>query len=49
MLRRRTVWLLVFGLAQAYLLWTSDILVWYSFSGTLACLFWRMLPGRLVA
>jgi uncharacterized protein len=48
-LRRRTVWLLVFGLAHAYLLWTGDILVWYSFSGTLAYLFWRLRPGWLVA
>ena len=49
LLRRRTVWLLVFGLAHAYLLWTGDILVWYSFSGTLAYLFWRLRPGWLVA
>jgi uncharacterized protein len=48
-LRRRTVWLLVFGLAHACLLWTGDILVWYSFSGTLAYLFWRLRPGWLVA
>jgi uncharacterized protein len=46
---RRTWWLLLFGLAHAYLLWTGDILVWYSFSAFLAWLFWRSGPGRLFA
>ncbi len=45
---RRTGWLLAFGLAHAYLLWTGDILVWYSFSALLAYGFWRMRPGRLI-
>ena len=46
--RRRILWLLVFGLLHAYLLWTGDILVWYSFSGLLAYLFWRKPAGQLL-
>ncbi len=45
---RRILWLLFFGILHAYLLWTGDILVWYSLSGLLAYLFWRLRPGWLV-
>jgi uncharacterized protein len=45
---RRTLWLLLFGLLHGYLLWVGDILVWYSFSGLLAYLFWRVRPGWLL-
>jgi uncharacterized protein len=45
---RRTLVLLLFGVGHAYLLWTGDILVWYSFSALLAYLFWRMRPGWLM-
>lgn len=45
---RRTFWLLMFGLAHAYLLWTGDILVWYSFSALIAYAFWRVRPGWLL-
>jgi uncharacterized protein len=44
---RRILFLFIFGLMHAYLLWVGDILVWYSLSGVLAYLFWRMRPGWL--
>jgi uncharacterized protein len=42
---RRMAWLLVFGLAHAYLLWYGDILVTYALCGMLAFLF-RKRPAR---
>jgi len=45
---RRSFWLLLFGLAHAYLLWRGDVLVWYSFSAFIAYLFWRVRPGWLL-
>lgn len=45
---RRVIWLLIFGLAHAYLLWHGDILVWYSMSAMLAYIFWRLRPGWLL-
>lgn len=45
---RRTFGLLIFGLLHAYLLWSGDILVWYSLSATVAYLFWRARPGWLL-
>lgn len=45
---RRTLWLLVFGMLHAYLLWFGDILVWYSISALIVYLFWRVRPGWLM-
>lgn len=46
---RRMLWLLLFGLAHAYLIWYGDILVGYSLCGMLAYLFRRLPPVKLVA
>ena len=43
---RRMLWLLVFGLAHAYLLWYGDILVAYALCGLLVFPFRRWRPGR---
>jgi uncharacterized protein len=40
---RRTFGLLFFGVLHAYLLWSGDILFWYSLSAIIAYLFWRAL------
>lgn len=45
---RRMVWLLVFGLMHAYLLWSGDILVSYSLCGMLVFLFRNKRPFTLV-
>ena len=40
----RMFWLLVFGLAHAYLLWVGDILVPYALCGCLVILLWKARP-----
>jgi uncharacterized protein len=45
---RRTLWLLVFGLAHAYLLWYGDILVAYAISGLWVVLFRKSKPKTLL-
>jgi len=43
----RTLWLLVFGLLHAYLIWYGDILVWYSICGFLIYFFRKLSPLKL--
>jgi uncharacterized protein len=43
---RRMLWLVVFGLAHAYLLWYGDILVAYGICGLLVHPLRRLAPGR---
>ncbi len=45
---RRMLWLLVFGMIHAYLIWYGDILVAYSLCGMLVFLFRKMSPKKLV-
>lgn len=45
---RRTFWLLVIGLAHAYLLWSGDILVTYALCALIVFWFRRMPPRRLL-
>lgn len=45
---RRNFWLLLFGLAHAYLIWYGDILVTYSLCGFLVFLFRNLKPRTLV-
>jgi uncharacterized protein len=46
---RRMFFLLLFGLAHAYLLWAGDILFSYALSGMLLFLFRKARPGWLLA
>lgn len=46
---RRMGWLLLFGLAHAYLIWVGDILVDYALCGLLVFLFRKARPGVLLA
>jgi len=45
---RRMGWLIVFGLAHAYLLWSGDILVAYGMCGLLVYLFRKLRPRTLL-
>lgn len=45
---RRSLWLLAFGLAHAYLLWSGDILVSYAICGVMVYPFRKMAPKRLL-
>ncbi len=45
---RRMLWLLIFGMIHAYLIWYGDILVAYSLCGMLVFLFRKMKPKKLV-
>lgn len=45
---RRMFWLLIFGLAHAWLLWFGDILVQYAVGGSLAFFLWRWPPRTLL-
>jgi uncharacterized protein len=47
---RRTMWLIAFGLLNAYvLLWSGDILYYYGFVGLLLFVFRNVAPRKLVA
>ena len=45
---RRNMWLLLFGLAHAYLIWYGDILTQYALCSFLAYLFRKLKPVKLV-
>lgn len=45
---RRMLWLFVFGMIHAYLIWYGDILVAYSLCGMLAFVFRKKSPQRLI-
>src|SRR5580698_1598737 len=45
---RRMGWLILFGLAHAYLLWSGDILVAYGMCGLLVYLFRKLQPRTLL-
>jgi uncharacterized protein len=45
---RRTIWLIVFGLLHAYLLWYGDILFKYGICALFAYLFRNLQPRRLL-
>jgi uncharacterized protein len=46
---RRMVWLMLFGMMHAYLLWRGDILFLYGVCGLVVYLFRRLPPGWLLA
>lgn len=47
---RRTIWLIVFGLVNAYLLlWPGDILYYYGLVGLLLFVFRNLAPRKLIA
>lgn len=47
---RRTIWLIVFGVVNAYLLlWPGDILYYYGFVGLLLFVFRNVAPRKLIA
>ncbi len=45
---RRTMWLIIIGLAHAYLLWYGDILVTYGLCALLVYLFRKLSPVKLL-
>jgi uncharacterized protein len=45
---RRNLWLLIFGLIHAYLIWYGDILVAYSLCAFLVYIFRKLKPGALL-
>ena len=45
---RRMVWLIVFGLLHAHLLWYGDILYWYGVCGLVVYWFRKRSPGWLI-
>jgi len=45
---RRMMWLFIFGMLHAYLIWYGDILVGYSLCGLLLFLFRKKKPGTLL-
>jgi uncharacterized protein len=45
---RRSLWLMLFGIVHAYLLWAGDILYWYSLCGLVLYPFRRMRPRNLL-
>ena len=45
---RRMVWLIVFGLLHAHLLWYGDILYWYGMCGLIVYWFRRRSPTALI-
>lgn len=46
---RRTFWLLVIGIAHAYLLWFGDVLVWYALCSFVVYPLRKVRPSRLLA
>ena len=46
---RRNFWLLLFGVAHAYLFWSGDILVLYAVCAVVVFWFRRLSPGWLIA
>ena len=45
---RRTLWLMLFGIVHAYLLWAGDILYWYSLFGLVLYPFRHVRPRNLL-